>query len=112
MQNCHLIDLALVVFQEGPLFQSLSLRRVGWKQGGEKLNTTILHPIKASRKPRSDGGPQRDTSCTDLSPGGKWFWLQERESIPEEVKESRFCSKGEVLPQALPEKTGEAADGE
>lgn len=31
--------------------------------------------------------PRGRAARTDLPPGGKWFWLQNRESIPEEVRE-------------------------
>lgn len=104
-QNCHSIELALVVFPiEGPLFQSLSLRRVGWKWGDKKLSSTVLHPVRATLKPR---WPLRDTSRRHMVlASGKSIYSRGNQ------KEWILSLEG-VLPQALPEKKAtEAADGE
>lgn len=50
-----------------------------------------------------DGGPQGTPPGQEANA----FWLQERESLPEEVRESRFCSRKECRPrhsQRKPEK--------
>lgn len=67
-QSHHLIDfLPLVWFRwRGLPFLSLSLGRVGWKQQRQKFAPPPSTPSGQPRNPA--GGPQRDTSRTDLQP--------------------------------------------
>lgn len=57
-----------------------------------------------SGRPRNpDGGPQRDTSRTDLHPGGEWSGFR-KENLFQRKLESRFCSREECCPRHFQKK--------
>ena len=103
----------LVVFQKeglGPFSKTSAWGM--WVGNREAKSLASLFPTPQGLLGNPDGNPRRDTSRTDLPLGSKWFWLQERESIPEEVRESRFCSLEECCPRRSQKKNRETADGE
>lgn len=97
-QSHHLIDfLPLVWFRwRGLPFLSLSLGRVGWKQQRQKFAPPPSTPSGQPRNPA--GGPQRDTSRTDLHPGDEWSGFR-KENLFQRKSESRVCSREECCPR-------------